>query len=58
MEKLRMNESFELDKNALLVIKGGHPILVVLGAITTGVALGKAVDQASQWFLDGWNNPR
>ena len=37
--------------------KGGHPILVTLGVITTLVSVGKAVDQAGQWFLEGWNNP-
>jgi len=39
-------------------IKGGMPILGVLGAITTAIALGKAVDQIGEWFLEGWNNPR
>lgn len=38
-------------------ISGGHPILVVLGVVTTAVSVGKALDQAGQWFLDGWNNP-
>jgi len=37
--------------------KGGHPILVTLGVITTLVSVGRAVDQASQWFMEGWNNP-
>lgn len=36
---------------------GGHPLLVVLGVVTTVVSIGKAMDQASEWFLDGWNNP-
>lgn len=38
-------------------ISGGHPLLVVLGVVTTVVSVGKAMDQASEWFLDGWNNP-
>lgn len=39
-------------------IKGGIPLLVVLGAITTAVSVGKILDQAGEWFLQGWNNPR
>ena len=48
----------ELETTDLSRIKGGHPVLVVLGVITTGVSLGRALDQAGQWFLEGWNNPR
>ncbi|MDN3641445.1 hypothetical protein QWY87_01940 [Lutimonas halocynthiae] len=48
----------ELKTTDLANIKGGHPVLVVLGVITTGVSLGRALDQAGQWFLEGWNNPR
>ncbi len=39
-------------------IKGGLPILVVLGAVTTAVSVGKILDQVGDWFLQGWNNPR
>ena len=38
--------------------KGGVPILVVLGAVTTAVSVGKILDQIGEWFLQGWNNPR
>ena len=48
----------ELKTTDLSNIKGGHPVLVVLGVITTGVSLGRALDHAGQWFLEGWNNPR
>lgn len=58
MKKLIKNGKAVLKKEDLMTIKGGHPVLVVLGVITTGIALGKALDQAGQWFLDGWNNPR
>ncbi len=43
----------ELDK-----IKGGLPILVVLGAVTTAVSVGKILDQVGEWFLQGWNYPK
>ncbi len=58
MEKLIEHGAIEIDKKSLSNIKGGHPILVVLGVVTTAVSLGRALDQAGQWFLDGWNNPR
>jgi len=58
MEKLNEHRIMELKTTDLSRIKGGHPVLVVLGVITTGVSLGRALDQAGQWFLEGWNNPR
>ena len=58
MEKLIEHGAIEIDKKNLSNIKGGHPVLVVLGVVTTVVSLGRALDQAGQWFLDGWNNPR
>jgi len=58
MQKLNDHSIMELNSNKLSQIKGGHPILVVLGVVTTTVSLGRALDQAGQWFLEGWNNPR
>jgi len=58
MEKLIEHGTKALDKKDLSNIKGGHPILVALGVVTTVVSLGRAIDQAGQWFLDGWNSPR
>ncbi len=48
----------ELAPEELDQIKGGLPILVVLGAVTTAVSVGKILDQVGEWFLQGWNNPR
>lgn len=48
----------ELTFDQLAKLQGGHPILVVLGVITTTVSIGRALDQAGQWFLDGWEDPR
>lgn len=48
----------ELAPEELDQIKGGLPILVVLGAVTTAVSVGKILDQVGAWFLQGWNNPR
>jgi hypothetical protein len=47
----------ELSFDELTTTTGGHPILVVLGVVTTTVSLGRALDQAGQWFLEGWNAP-
>jgi len=58
MQKLNDHSIMELNSNKMSRIKGGHPILVVLGVITTAVSLGRALDEAGQWFLEGWNNPR
>ena len=48
----------ELNRNELLEIRGGNPILVGLGVLTTLISLGKAADQVGQWFVQGWNNPK
>lgn len=48
----------ELKRNELVEIKGGNPILVGLGVLTTMISLGKAADQAGEWFMEGWNNPK
>ena len=48
----------ELSPEELDNIKGGVPILVVLGAVTTAVSVGKILDQVGEWFLQGWNNPK
>ncbi len=58
MKKFIKNDAIELDKTDLSKIRGGHPVLVALGVVTTVVSLGRALDQAGQWFLDGWNSPR
>ena len=48
----------ELNRLELLKTKGGNPILVGLGVLTTMISLGKAADQAGEWFMQGWNNPK
>ncbi len=57
-----MNESnygtSELADNELSKLTGGHPAVAVLGVIATVVGLGRALDQAGQWFLAGWNGPK
>lgn len=57
MEKLETYGVKYLDPVQIIKIEGGNPIRVVLGVITTVISLGKAGDQAIDWFLDGWNNP-
>ena len=57
MEQLEIYGVKPLDPNQLIKTEGGNPIRVVLGVITTVISLGKAGDQAMDWFLDGWNNP-
>ena len=58
MRKLTDSGIMELNAKEKTKIKGGHPILIALGVITTAVSLGRALDQAGQWFLEGWNSPR
>jgi hypothetical protein len=58
MRKLENCGMQELAPQELRTIEGGLPILVVLGAITTAVSVGRILDQAGEWFLQGWNNPR
>ena len=56
MNELKI-ETNDLSIDELKTVSGGHPVLVVLGVITTVVSVGKALDQAGEWFMDGWNNP-
>ena len=58
MRKLENCGMQELAPQELRTIEVGLPILVVLGAITTAVSVGRILDQAGEWFLQGWNNPR
>lgn len=37
---------------------GGNPILAALGVATTIIGVAKAVDQAAEWFVSGWNDPQ
>lgn len=57
MNKLESYGIHELAPEELNSVKGGHPVLVVLGAVTLTVSVGKIMDQATEWFLEGWNNP-
>lgn len=58
MKKLENYGMQELASQELRTTEGGLPILVVLGAVTTAVSVGRILDQAGEWFLQGWNNPR
>lgn len=58
MNKLEYFRMHELTSEELRTVEGGHPVLVVLGAVTLAVSVGKIMDQAGEWFLDGWNNPK
>jgi len=57
MEQLETYHVKNLDPVQLNNIEGGNPVRIVLGVITTVISLGKAGDQAVEWFLHGWNNP-
>ncbi len=57
MKQLECYGVVTLDSIQKAEINGGNPIRVVLGLVTTIISLGKAADQATEWFLDGWNNP-
>lgn len=57
MEQLEIYGVKKLGPNQIIKTAGGNPIRVALGVITTIVSLGKAGDQAIDWFLEGWNNP-
>ncbi len=48
----------ELTKFEQMQTRGGNPILVGLGVLTTAISLGKAADQAGTWFLQGWSHPQ
>lgn len=58
MKQSNLLKMAELNKHELVEIKGGNPILVGLSVLTTIISLGKAADQAGQWFVQGWNNPK
>lgn len=58
MEKIKDLKVEVLSKSAMLRTRGGNPILVGLGVLSTLIGLGKAADQASEWFVEGWNNPK
>jgi hypothetical protein len=58
MDKYKSMSLAEISKSELLKTKGGNPILVGLGVVSTLIGLGKSLDQASEWFRDGWNNPK
>lgn len=57
MEQLEYYGVKTLDPNQISKTEGGNPIRVAFGVITTIISLGKAGDQAVDWFLEGWNNP-
>lgn len=58
MDKFKSMNVAEIRKSELSKVKGGNPILVGLGVVSTLIGLGKAADQASDWFRAGWNNPK
>jgi len=58
MRKLESYGMQELASEELRTVEGGHPVLVVLGAVTLAVSIGKIMDQATEWFLEGWTNPK
>ncbi len=58
MENYKSMNLTEVSQSEMLKIKGGNPILVGLGIVSTLIGLGKAADKASEWFRDGWNNPK
>jgi hypothetical protein len=57
MKQLETYHVKNLEPIQKVKIEGGNPIRVVLGVVTTIISLGKAGDQAVEWFLEGWNNP-
>ena len=57
MKQLKSYGVISLGPIQKIEIKGGNPIRVVIGLVATIISLGKAADQATEWFLDGWNNP-
>ena len=58
MRKLESYGMQELASEELRTVEGGHTVLVVLGAVTLAVSIGKIMDQATEWFLEGWNSPK
>lgn len=57
MKQLNYYRVESLDQFQKTKIQGGNPIVPVLAVIGTIISTGKAMDQASEWFLEGWNNP-
>ena len=58
MKQSKLLKMRTLNEHEQLETQGGNPILVGLGVLTTVISLGKAADQAGQWFVQGWNNPK
>ncbi len=58
MEQIKDLKMQGLTRAEMLATRGGNPILVGLGVLSTIISLGKAADQASEWFVEGWNNPK
>lgn len=58
MQHFKTTNLVQLRAEELREIRGGNPILIAMGVVTSLVSFGKAVDKASEWFLDGWNNPQ
>jgi len=58
MEYYKSLKLAEISKKEMSKTRGGNPILLGLGILSTLIGLGKAADQASEWFRDGWNNPK
>jgi len=58
MDKYSSLKLINLSSTEKIEIQGGNPILVGMGVISTIIALGKAADQASEWFVSGWKHPK
>ena len=52
------SQTILMSQNEIMKTTGGIPVLPVLGAITAAVSIGKILDQAGEWFLEGWNDPK
>ena len=57
MKQLKCYGVITLDPIQKAEINGGNPIRVALGLVALIISLAKGADQATEWFLDGWNNP-
>jgi hypothetical protein len=57
MKKLNYYRVESLDQFQKTKIRAGNPIVPVLAVIGTIISTGKAMDKATEWFLEGWNNP-
>ena len=58
MNKHIISQTSLMTRSELQKTTGGIPVLAVVGAITAPVSVGKILDQAGEWFLQGWNNPK